>query len=247
MYRNAEVETPDTLSHQGYRIDVDHPTDGSLQSTDTSATAISPPHFRADSHREIMCNECSEHFPHKSALDNHAKQTTHGAYACSCGVTFTRLDVLDRHIQTFNPKTFYPCTYCSKFSGLRAFTRRDHLTQHLRGYHKIENSTESITDPQLLLESTRNAKRSCLSCPHEDCLYYQEAVDNQTPLSNFQNGNMWFHSQKDCTKHMRDVHDESLYPCDFLGCDRIKGKGFCRKRDLLKHKINYHIFSDSTL
>jgi hypothetical protein len=228
-----------------YKTNVDYLADGSSQSTDSSTTAINPPHCRA--HREIVCNECSEHLPHKSALDNHAKQTQHRAYACSCSATFTRLDVLDRHIQTFNPKTFYPYTYCSKFSGLRAFTRQDHLTQHLRGYHKMESLTKSTTDAQSLLDLTRNPKTSSLSCPYKDCLYHQEAVGNQTSSPKFQNASMWFHTQKDFTKHIREVHDESLYPCDVSGCDRIKGRGFCRKRDLLKHQKDYHVFSDSAL
>jgi hypothetical protein len=46
--------------------------------------------------------------------------------------------------------------------------------------------------------------------------------------------------QKDLTKHLREVHDESLNPCDFPGCGRVGKKGFFRKRDLLKHQKDYH-------
>ncbi|KAN0099238.1 hypothetical protein V8E51_013013 [Hyaloscypha variabilis] len=241
---NAEVEAPDTQSHPLCGTYLDYPADESSHNTNSSATESNPAHYQVASQGEILCNECSERFPHKSALDNHAKQTQHGAYVCNCGVTFTRLDVLGRHIQTFNRSKSYPCTYCSKFSGPEAFTRRDHLTQHLRGYHKIENSTESTTNPQLL-DSAGNAKASSLSCPHEDCMYHQGAMSTQTPSSNARNAHVSLRSQKDFTKHMRDVHDESRYPCDVLGCDRVRGRGFCRKRDLVKHQEDYHVFPNS--
>jgi len=42
------------------------------------------------------------------------------------------------------------------------------------------------------------------------------------------------------TKHMREVHDESPYPCDVAHCHKIGGKGYFRKRDMVKHRQRDH-------
>ncbi|KAE9369755.1 hypothetical protein N431DRAFT_53088 [Stipitochalara longipes BDJ] len=140
FYSNTRFEPPNTVSQHVHWSDVDCQIDEGSLSTGTPMTAEQT-HHQSDCDGKAVCNQCSQPFPHKSALDKHAKQTRHKAHACSCGITFTRFDVLNRHVQSFNPKTVYPCSYCSKYTGMSAFTRRDHLTQHLRGFHKIEIST----------------------------------------------------------------------------------------------------------
>ena len=236
--RNREDETPEIVSNQMDMTAVDYPSDERAQRTYSLVTAANPRHFRAKPQGYTVCHECFEHFPHKSALDKHATQTQHGGYACGCGGTFTRLDSLDRHIQTSESKTFYPCNYCSK-----VFTRPDHLTQHLRGYHKMENLTK---EPHSLLGPKGNARSSGFSCPHENCSHHQVVVDSSTPFLNPPNADINFRTQRDLTKHLREAHDESLYPCPVSGCDRIRGRGFCRKRDLLKHQNNHRVFPDSS-
>jgi hypothetical protein len=36
------------------------------------------------------------------------------------------------------------------------------------------------------------------------------------------------------------VHDESLFPCLEIGCPRVGGKGYFRKRDLSNHAKDHH-------
>jgi len=155
------------------------------------------------SNGDFRCNECSWQFPYKGALDSHARQTLHSPYVCYCGAPFSRLYDLDRHIQTFDRKTLYPCPHCSKFSGPNAFARRDHLTQHLRGFHNIESpgSTSPSSPPG-------KGRGRALSCPHEGCAYHHDAS-----FSNFLIPKKSFSAKKYFTKHLREVHDESLFPC----------------------------------
>jgi predicted small metal-binding protein len=49
-----------------------------------------------------------------------------------------------------------------------------------------------------------------------------------------------FKSRAEYTKHMRETHDESPYPCTKASCKRVNGKGFFRKRDMLKHMKKEH-------
>ncbi|KAI1484776.1 hypothetical protein F5X96DRAFT_662900 [Biscogniauxia mediterranea] len=58
-----------------------------------------------------------------------------------CGANFTRPDALRRHIacksKSVTPQ--YPCRFCDRHLKDKAFPRRDHLAQHLKVYHRIEN------------------------------------------------------------------------------------------------------------
>jgi hypothetical protein len=191
-----------------------------------------PLHRKVENYGAIVCNECSLHFADDSALDFHTRQTQHGPHACICGVTFTRLDDVDRHLQTFNPMMLYPCSYCNKHSGPNSFKRQDHLSQHLRGYHNIDSLVKSPDHGKR--KPPKNPKASKLSCPHVDCPYHQD-----TPTLDRENTRKYFDSRKDFTEHLREIHDESPYSCDFPRCGRIRGRGFFRRRDLLKHQ-KYH-------
>lgn len=39
---------------------------------------------------------------------------------------------------------------------------------------------------------------------------------------------------------MRTVHDDAPYPCDVRGCLRVRGKGYIRRLDLIKHRKREH-------
>jgi hypothetical protein len=126
----------------------------------------------------------------------------------------------------------YPCSYCNKHSGPNSFKRQDHLSQHLRGYHNIDSLVKSPDHGKR--KPPKKPKASKLSCPHVDCPYHQD-----TPTLDRENTRKYFDSRKDFTEHLREIHDESPYSCDFPRCGRIRGRGFFRRRDLLKHQ-KYH-------
>lgn len=86
------------------------------------------------------CISCYSNFQSNTALQEHSKQAGHPSYECTCGSGFSRADSLNRHVRDFLPGT-YPCTFCTRHVGNAAFKRKYHLTQHLKGYHKMGNET----------------------------------------------------------------------------------------------------------
>ncbi|KAI1324723.1 hypothetical protein F5Y16DRAFT_380207 [Xylariaceae sp. FL0255] len=51
----------------------------------------------------------------------------------------SRIDVARRHIQSFNKEADkYPCMYCEQYQGNQGFRRREHLAQHLKVYHRLD-------------------------------------------------------------------------------------------------------------
>ncbi|KAF4614363.1 hypothetical protein G7Y89_g15374 [Cudoniella acicularis] len=183
------------------------------------------------------CHECKASLQTKAALDAHAKAAQHSPYSCKCGKLFSREDVLDRHIHSSQRTKTYPCPHCKKYRGAKAFSRRDHLTQHVRGYHHIEPSSDSENSQNSsLLPPTRRQK--VLYCPHIGCLYYH----NLSPIHRDgpQVLGKKFQTKSELTTHLRHAHDESLFPCTEANCSRVGGRGFFRKRDLLKHLKDFH-------
>ncbi len=49
-----------------------------------------------------------------------------------------------------------------------------------------------------------------------------------------------FQTRGELTKHLREVHDETPFPCQGKGCLRVGGKGSFREKDLLKHVEDHH-------
>jgi hypothetical protein len=183
------------------------------------------------------CNECDTEFPTKTALYLHSKESDHSPHVCLCGKGFSRLDVLERHVQSSrSPDISFPCPHCKKYRGTRAFRRRDHLTQHLKGYHHVEPSTDSEdSSPSWVSEHSmppaRRKREKSFRCPHEGCDANSGAVGQSGII---------FHTQSQLTQHMRESHDESLFPCQEARCPRVGGRGFFRKRDLIKHAKEHH-------
>lgn len=130
--------------------------------------------------------------------------------------------------QTLLPMTI-PCLspYCSKFSGFRAFHRADHLTQHLRNDHNIDDSEgfEGQSVPK-----RRGSRKRIPTCPHEGCSYHSQAS-----TSPGQPKPKVFQTSREFTRHLREVHDDSSFPCIVAGCPRVGRKGFFREGDLIRH------------
>jgi hypothetical protein len=53
-----------------------------------------------------------------------------------------------------------------------------------------------------------------------------------------------FQTRGELTKHLREVHDESPFPCQEKICSRVGGKGFFREKGLLKHVEDHHISAE---
>lgn len=64
------------------------------------------------------CVQCQKLFKSKAELLRHAHKKPHQPYACDCGAAFSRVDVLYRHLESFDTGTpQYPCHYCRRRRG----------------------------------------------------------------------------------------------------------------------------------
>ena len=178
---------------------------------------------------DLVCDECSRQFGSMTPLQMHAATTLHSPYICVCGKKFSRLADLERHWEQY-PETRisprFPCTYCKNHRGDKAFGRKDHLTQHIRNYHHIGVDDQYSSTLYYLLV-----------CPHIGCPEYRDAHWRTVAT---RNTTMPFTTRAAYMKHMRQVHNESPFPCGVPGCPRIAGKGYFRKTDMLRHRKKEH-------
>lgn len=155
-----------------------------------------------------ICQECTQPFPSAADLNRHAKCFHHNAFKCKCGKTYARLDILKRHCNQ-TPK--FPCPHCKRYTGASAFAREDHLTQHLRTYHRINNLSDDNGPTQF-------------NCTRRNCTQQQRSFGNKSQY----------------TTHMRRIHNYSPFPCLVQGCVKKAGKGYFREKDMLKHSQEVH-------
>jgi hypothetical protein len=187
-------------------------------------------HFK-EKHPELLrCHQCSQAFLTTGDIQQHAMDKGHDAFACpeiECESRCSRIDVLKRHIGGHQEDVKrHSCKYCPKYRGENGFKRKDHLMQHLRNYHHIG-------------EDSANKDHRRNSCRHKDCEAYRDgAWYSWGPKPDFKHHS--FQKISDYTAHMRKVHNESPFPCSFLGCSKVEGKGYFRKRDLIKHQQKVH-------
>jgi len=187
-------------------------------------------HHEREEHPYLYrCFECESEGNSINNLEDHALKTGHATFLCpegGCGSTFSRYDVMKRHYlnHTADAQRF-PRPHCKMYRGKNGFKRKDHLTQHLRGYHHAGEDKSGL----------RYGERSC---PHEDCSANRGRVDRDGTSCSLHNHA--FKKISDWTAHMKGVHDESLFPCTIPGCDRTGGKGYFRQRDLTKHISKLH-------
>jgi len=177
-----------------------------------------------------ICDECNQAFSSDHGLSSHGGRQQHSPYACKCTQKFSRLDVLQRHLSKYQPgQPTYPCSRCKRHTGDKGFKRKEHLTQHLRNYHHI--GLEEQTEISNVLKDS--------VCPHPDCPQHR-GLGYRRLLWTQQMEPRPFKRQADYTKHMREEHDESTFPCDVPHCDRVGGKGYFREKDLVKHRKAKH-------
>ena len=193
-------------------------------------------HGQAGNADQLACAECNEAFKTKQQLGLHANTHQHSPFACICGKQFARLDVLHRHIDSFIENlSKFPCTACKRHRGKDGFRRKHHLVQHLRNYHKFDSDDIEEACPK---EQPKKF-REILTCPCVSCEAHRDEGFQSLPMFE-QIKKRPFQSRAEYSKHMRDVHQQTSFPCPIPGCERVKERGYMREKDLMKHMSGKH-------
>ncbi|KAI0599222.1 hypothetical protein F4775DRAFT_551974 [Biscogniauxia sp. FL1348] len=156
-------------------------------------------------------------------------------FKCKCSHEFTRLFTLERHIKSFEKSMpEHPCDECDTYRGEKGFSRKEHLVQHLRVFHKYSPAQLEARFPP------RKSRVLAVSVCHiKTCEYYRD--DNFQDLGwQEKERTRPFPRQSDYTAHMKKDHDWSPHPCDFPGCKKVDGKGFFSRTALAKHRDEQH-------
>ncbi|KAI0471571.1 hypothetical protein GGR56DRAFT_80147 [Xylariaceae sp. FL0804] len=211
--------------------------DEAASSTDLSTTA-GPPH-------SFPCtvSGCDLEFSSESLLRDHEglphapghSVVAQRPFKCRCDLQFAKLFTLTRHIKTSQPSiSEYPCERCEAYQGPGAFKRKDHLTQHLRGFHSLDEAEMAKSFPP-----RKTRMYNIPVCHVPGCIHYRdESFKDLTAGEKLQN--MPFLKQSDYTDHMKKEHDWSPYPCKFEGCKKVNSKGYFSRTLLIKHRNEQH-------
>ncbi|KAI1388506.1 uncharacterized protein F4822DRAFT_403002 [Hypoxylon trugodes] len=190
-----------------------------------------PGNYKVRGPSTYICAECREPFEQRYKLDYHASEQRHQPFGCSCGKTFSRIDSLTRHCASFcKGGNLFPCKYCKAYRGNHSFTRRDHLVQHLGGYHKF--SPEEIEE---VCPKTRQAiswKVLRQRCPYPECDSLRDEASRGLRAP--------FPKQSDYSAHLRDVHKVTPFPCPVSGCERVGAKGYVAGSGLIGYLSQVH-------
>lgn len=118
--------------------------------------------------------------------------------------------------------------------GKNGFRRRDHLFQHIRGYHKI-NADEKLTE----IRTRDSVKHESNIYQYPDCEFHPDHAFKQLPFTDHLKARP-FLKKSDYTKHIKEARKETPFPCNVRGCETIEGKGYVRVKDLIRHRQNQH-------
>ncbi|KAI0845797.1 hypothetical protein F5Y00DRAFT_272703 [Daldinia vernicosa] len=210
----------------------------SLHPGSCKADPVTPEHHPVLGPSKFSCIQCNTSFETHAELSNHALVSQHNPVACSCGERFSRPDALNRHCNSFRKDNrSYPCNFCKRHRGRKAFGRRDHLVQHLRGYHKFDQEEIDKSCPKYLF--SRQRYHQILVCPYAECEYHRGEEFKSSTWSRFTT-DAPFKNQSDYKQHLKDVHEDTPFPCHVDGCDRVGRRGYMRERDLMKHLTSQH-------
>ncbi|KAI1636796.1 hypothetical protein F4809DRAFT_650325 [Biscogniauxia mediterranea] len=181
------------------------------------------------------CIQCEESFPNKTRLERHGCSQNHQSFACSCGMKFTRISSLCRHIHVFNEdqkKLTCPFKKCPR--NKNGFPRKDHLIQHLEGIHGCNEDGITRRLPDIQFPS-----RGAMACPVPDC-----PLDGGKGFFNLeytvQRQRSPFRAFRTYRRHMKDIHEETPFPCTVPGCNKIGAKGYLSEKDFMKHLAGSH-------
>ena len=188
------------------------------------------------------CDECRCIFVSQAELLRHCKAENHKCSQCICGESFSRPETLKRHVAAFIKKSGtrpdFTCSLCHR-SGGRAFSRRDHLIQHLQVYHRGDPRAFRTLEGLIgRPDNYRYWDGDLYLCPrgcNEDC---DEAWITSWGLGDSKP----FNGQQHFDLHMRHMHEELPYACSYSGCS-VSGattNGFKTKSALEKHMSKEH-------
>ncbi|KAI1412375.1 hypothetical protein F5Y13DRAFT_190371 [Hypoxylon sp. FL1857] len=191
-------------------------------------------HHRVEEASQNSCATCSISFDDNGGLERHSSSAGHSAYVCSCDTGFTRLDALRRHVKSFDRRLpQFPCTFCKGHRGKHGFRRRDHLVQHLSGYHKFDTEEIRKVFP-------RNATDyDCFVCPLPGCEFHRGQEFFRLGWSE-QRAQAPFRRRSNFNKHLKDAHKATPYPCPVAGCDRVEANGYMTGKGLTEHLAREH-------
>ena len=104
-----------------------------VQSTASTNVSTTTPQLSRN-----KCTECGEPFKDAQSLEQHAKRNEHRTFVCpepSCDKSYSRRDALARHRGTHKTMKTHVCAACAQNDVRKAFSRKDHLDQHIRNSH----------------------------------------------------------------------------------------------------------------
>ncbi|KAK8087795.1 hypothetical protein PG997_002756 [Apiospora hydei] len=224
-----QLAGPAYTSHPGVPLDAGYKTAQAVQSGSPS------------SRNEFHCgmHGCQMSFQGEWMLEDHQRfhakhhwVVRESPFICECGQQCAKLDTLQRHIRRFqNASSDFRCHEPGCPS---AFKRKDHLVQHLRHGHKFSDAELETKFPsRKVFTNTKPV------CHFTSCEYNRDASFKHQTLV-IQEAIKPFAKQADYTKHMRDVHEWSPYPCTIPSCDKQGKKGYFSQKALQKHKKEQH-------
>ncbi|KAK8055014.1 hypothetical protein PG993_000241 [Apiospora rasikravindrae] len=124
---------------------------------------------------------------------------------------------------------------CHQPGCTKLFKRKDHLVQHLRHLHQFSDAEvhEEFPIQHKVVRLTKPV------CPFSSCPDHR-GDDFKNQSNDFQELNKPFAKQSDYTKHMKNDHDWSPYPCAIPSCDKKGKNGYFRPGNLQKHRDEQH-------
>ncbi|KAI1495296.1 hypothetical protein F5X96DRAFT_3653 [Biscogniauxia mediterranea] len=193
-------------------------------------------------HREVKwtlgyaCIQCEESFPNKTQLEWHGYRHNYQPFACSCGMEFTRHSSLCRHIHAFNEdEQILACPFRRCPRNKNGFPRKDHLIQHLEGIHgcsedAMRRRLPSYYFPVYDLMTTCPVPH-CELAGGEDFFNLEWTVQRQLSA---------FRTFRGYRKHMKEIHEETPFPCTVPDCNKIGANGYLHEKNLMKHLADSH-------
>lgn len=180
-----------------------------------------------------LTHHVRKHHPEHFWQSGKRRRATDGVQlvCAECRLPFQSLEA---HAKAVNHRAF-SCAFknCASSFGRRDLLLRHELTHtdetnypcpHCDKYSG-KNGFKRKDHLQQHLSNFHNKELYPEFCNHTDCQVKAIAVSQKA-----------FKSMKEYRAHLREVHDQTPFPCDWPGCERKGRKGYSRERDLEAHK-----------